>query len=113
MGNYAALSIDITVMLACFRTFVALNSKYAKYLQSRFGLDDSKFKFVLAGTTIMSFFISLFDFTGISRFIAPVLEVSYPSIIALTVISIFSQKQYLLKKISFYGILAAVLLGKI
>jgi LIVCS family branched-chain amino acid:cation transporter len=92
MGNYAAFSIDITVMLACFTTFVALNSIYAKYLQFLFRLNDSKFKFVLTGTTIMSFFISLFDFTGISRFIAPVLEISYPSNIALTVISIFSQK---------------------
>jgi hypothetical protein len=41
------------------------------------------------------------------------LEMLYPSIVAMTIAGIFLEKQYGLKKILFYGVLVAVLLHKI
>ncbi|GHU17055.1 branched-chain amino acid transport system II carrier protein [Alphaproteobacteria bacterium] len=112
MGSHATLFMGITIMFACFTTVVALNGIYARYLHSLFGLKSDKFRFILFLTTATSFAVSLFDFNGIARFLAPILEALYPSTIVLTVISIFSKKHHTIKIISFYGILAAVILYK-
>ncbi|MDR0406785.1 MAG: branched-chain amino acid transport system II carrier protein [Holosporales bacterium] len=112
MGEFGALFVGIIVILSCFTTAVALNNIYARYLCSLFNIED-RFKWVLLGTTGISFIISLFNFNGIANFLAPVLEVSYPSVIALTIISLFSKECHKLKTLLFYGILATVLLSKI
>jgi LIVCS family branched-chain amino acid:cation transporter len=113
MGDYAAFFVGITIMLACFTTVVALNNIYAGFLLELFRLKNDKFKFVLLGTTVTSMMISLFDFNGIANFLIPVLVITYPSIIALTIISIFVREQSMVKKVLFYGVLMLMLLQKI
>jgi LIVCS family branched-chain amino acid:cation transporter len=112
-GSYAALFVAIIMAFACFTSTAPLNAMYAKYLTSVLRLDKSRFNALLLGTAIISFLISLFDFGGIIKFLSPTLEALYPSIVTLTIVSIFFKKHYLLKKILFYGALAAVLLHKI
>jgi LIVCS family branched-chain amino acid:cation transporter len=110
LGNYAAFFIGATVMLACFTTVVALNDIYARYLHSLLKLKEDNFKFILLGTTATAFIMSLLDFRGITKFLVPVLDVLYPSVIALTLVSLFSQKPSALKKALFYATAAAMLL---
>ncbi|MDR1235780.1 MAG: branched-chain amino acid transport system II carrier protein [Holosporaceae bacterium] len=111
MGGYAALFIGVLIVVACFTTVVALNTIYAKYLCSTFKCED-KFKLVLFATTVAAFLVSLFDFSGIMKILAPVLDVLYPSLIGLTMLSIFTKNQKV-HTILFYCTLAAVLLFKV
>ena len=89
---------------------IALNNIYARYLCSLFKLGENQFPLVLFGTTFISFLISLLDFKGIAAFLAPVLEISYPGIIILTILSIFTRKWRTLKIYSFYGVSGLMLL---
>jgi LIVCS family branched-chain amino acid:cation transporter len=110
MGDIAMWCMSIIVALACLTTVVALNTIYAQYLCTLFHCEN-KFKFVLLGTTASAFFVSLFGFGGIANFLSPILDVLYPSIVALAIVSIFS-RNIKLKTALFYGILAAILLCK-
>ncbi len=105
LGNYAALFIGIIVIMACLSTATALNNIYARYLCNLFKLQSTFFPWVLLGTTLISFTISLLDFKGIAQFLEPILDVSYPGIIALTFLSIFIKGFRNIKTTAFYGIL--------
>lgn len=110
MGDNATLFIGIAMLFSCLTTAVALNNIYARYLCSLFKFQDNKFPLVLTGTTSVSFLISLLDFRGIAAFLAPALEISYPGIIALTILGIVTRKQYQFKIYAFYGISAIMIL---
>ena len=110
LGAKAALFIGISILLSCLTTAVALNNIYARYLCSLFRVKTNRYPFILAATTILSYLVSLFDFQGIAAFLTPLLELSYPSIIALTVLSTLNQnKWYKLKMLTFYGILVIMI----
>lgn len=109
MGNNATLFISVAMLFSCLTTAVALNSIYAKYLLSLFNLSDESFRWILLATTASSFFVSLLDFRGIASFLAPALEISYPGIIALTLLSILTRKYRRVKTLVFYGISATML----
>ena len=104
MGSYATLFIGVAMVLSCLTTAVALNNIYARYLSSLFKSNNKYFYWILLGTTGISFAMSLLDFKGISRFLSPVLEASYPGLIALTVMSIFWKGHKQIKMVLFYGI---------
>lgn len=110
LGTKAALFIGVSILLSCLTTAVALNNIYARYLCSLFRVRNNLYPFILATTTILSYLVSLFDFQGIAAFLTPLLEISYPSIIALTVLSTLNQnKWYKLKMLTFYGILVIMI----
>lgn len=109
----AAFIIGIAIIVSCLTTAVALNNIYARYLIDTLKLKPSYFPLMLAGTTAISFFISLLDFKGIAAFLAPALEVSYPGLIALTILSIFIKDRKILKMTVFYAITVAMILLKI
>jgi LIVCS family branched-chain amino acid:cation transporter len=100
LGENASILIAVSIFLSCITTAVALNNIYARFLLEMFRIKDRFFPIVLGITTIISFFISLFDFRNIAGFLAPLLEISYPGLIFLTIISICT-KEY--KKIKFIG----------
>jgi LIVCS family branched-chain amino acid:cation transporter len=103
MGNYATLFIGIAMFFSCLTTAVALNNLYARYLCSTLKVGDDKFYLFLIGTTALSFVISLLDFKGIAAFLAPILEVTYPGVIALTIMTILLKERHHLKKAVFYA----------
>jgi LIVCS family branched-chain amino acid:cation transporter len=109
MGQQGAWIIGIIMVFSCLTTAVALNNIYARYLCSLFKLRDNIFPWMLLGTTLVSFMISLFNFKGIAAFLSPVLEVTYPSLILLTFLSIFLKGYKKLKVSSFYGLLAMMI----
>lgn len=113
MGKNAVFLIGIIVLFSCLTTAVALNNIYAHYLCSLFNLKKDKFLWVLLGTTLLSFAVSLMDFKGIAAILSPLLEVSYPSIIVLTLLSIFLKDNKKVKIILFYGVLFLSLLWSI
>lgn len=110
LGNQAALVIGVIILFSCLTTAVALNNIYARYLCSLTRLKDRHFPKVLFATTAVSFAISLLDFKGIANFLGPILEVSYPSLILLTFMSIIMRKYKPLKIAVFYAALVWMLL---
>jgi LIVCS family branched-chain amino acid:cation transporter len=112
LGTHAMYLIGIIVLFSCLTTAVALNNIYAHYLCTLLNLKKDKFLYVLMGTTALSFIVSLLDFQGIAKVLAPLLEVSYPSIIALTIMSIFIKDRLNLKIGVFYAILTTSLLWR-
>jgi LIVCS family branched-chain amino acid:cation transporter len=105
LGKNAGLALSVVIILSCLTTAVALNNIYARYLTETFKLPTRAFPSVLLLTTIVAFGISQFDFKGIMAFLAPVLEISYPALIALTIFSILTPRHPLQKRIVFYGII--------
>lgn len=88
MGDSATAIIAVAMLFSCLTTAVALNNIYARYLCRALAFHERKFPLVLLATIGISFVISLLDFRGIAAFLAPVLEISYPGLIALTIMSI-------------------------
>lgn len=105
LGNSGALFVAIAIMLSCLTTAVALNNIYARYLCNLLRLKEDRFIIVLASTTAISYVVSLYDFKGIATILGPALEISYPSIIALTILGMFSQGKRSYKVIIFYILL--------
>jgi LIVCS family branched-chain amino acid:cation transporter len=42
----------------------------------------------LVGSLLLTFFVSTFEFTGISAFLGPILQITYPGLIVLTFLNI-------------------------
>ncbi len=104
IGNYATIIIAAAMILSCLTTAVALNNIYARFLCTSLKLKDSFFPLILFGTTFISFIISLLDFRGIASFLAPALEISYPGLIALTIMSIALRNHRPAKMVMFWTI---------
>jgi LIVCS family branched-chain amino acid:cation transporter len=104
MGDNATIFIGTVMLFSCLTTAVALNNIYARYLCTLLHISTKKFPFVLFATTAIACIISLLDFKGIAAFLAPMLEISYPGVIALTILSIITRKWLKLKIFIFYSI---------
>lgn len=104
MGSKAMGIIVIAMLFSCLSTAVALNNIYARHLCHALKLSETKFPLMLLATTLVAFTISLLDFKGISSFIAPLLEISYPGLIALTILGIFLPKHRSLQFFMFWAL---------
>lgn len=110
LGGKSALIISIIIIFSCLTTGIALHNIYARYLCSLFKLPENKFPLMLLVTIVITFLVSLLKFQGIAAFLGPALELSYPSIIALTIMSILSKEHKMLKMVVFYGALVAMIM---
>ncbi len=113
MGDKATIFIAFTMLFSCLATAVALNNIYANYLLELFQYKPDKFPIILFFTTLMSFVVSLFNFTGIASFLSPILEYSYPAIIVLTLLCIISRNYQKLKMMMFWSVVVIVVIQKI
>ncbi|AWD33313.1 Putative branched-chain amino acid transport system carrier protein [Candidatus Fokinia solitaria] len=91
--DYGKVVVGVIVTLSCFTTAVALNSIYARYLSSILKIAKS-FHGVLFFTTFTSFAFSQMNFEGISNFLNPILEMIYPNLIVLTLLSVIMHGKY-------------------
>ena len=105
LGTKGALIIAIIIIFSCLTTAVALNSIYARYLCSFKMIGKNRFPIILLATTALAFVISLLDFNGIALMLEPLLDISYPGLIVLTILSICTKRFKTIKMISFYGII--------
>ncbi len=105
LGKNGALFICVIIILSCLTTAVALNNIYAQYFCSFEKIGAKKYPLILAITTFISFIISLLDFKGISAILEPLLCISYPSLIALTIMSILFREYKKVKIFIFYALI--------
>lgn len=89
LGSWAAPIVCCAVVLACITTAIVLASLFADFLKKEVTKDRINHSTALITTLLIAFFISTLEFSGIARFLGPILEAVYPALIVLTVLSIF------------------------
>lgn len=92
MGSAATVFIAGAMFFSCLATAIALSSVYTRYICDILKLESKRFSIVLFLTITISFAMSLLDFAGIAAFLVPILEMSYPGLIALTIMGLFWKK---------------------
>ena len=88
LGPLAAPCVCLAVLFACLTTAIVLASLFADFLRTEVSKDKLGNKISLLITLAIGFVVSTFDFAGIARFLGPVLEATYPALIALTLVNI-------------------------
>lgn len=87
-GPYAGSLVCITIALACLTTTIALISSFADFVQKEVFEGRGSYEWILACSLLVTFFVSTYEFTGISAFLGPVLTICYPGLILLTLLNI-------------------------
>ncbi|MBS0627079.1 MAG: branched-chain amino acid transport system II carrier protein [Verrucomicrobia bacterium] len=88
LGTMATPSLCLLVVLACFTTAIVLASLFSDFLQKEVCKGKINHHVSILITLTIGFFVSTLGFSGISKFIGPVLEVIYPALIMLTFVNI-------------------------
>ncbi|MEM9738123.1 MAG: branched-chain amino acid transport system II carrier protein [Bacteroidota bacterium] len=104
LGVWGATVIAMIVLLSCLTTAVAMNKMYSEYLATILPTGTIHYPIVLLIVTLVAYFISCFNFVGIARFLTPILQVCYPALIVLAILSTALKQRKLFKAIIFYGI---------
>lgn len=87
-GPFGGLLVCITIALACLTTAIALISAFTDFIQKEVFSEKVSYEITLIGSLILTFFVSTFEFTGISAFLGPILQICYPGLIVLTFLNI-------------------------
>lgn len=87
-GAHAGALVCITIALACLTTAIALISAFTDFIQKEVFLEKVSYEITLIGALLLTFFVSTFEFTGISAFLGPILQICYPGLIVLTFLNI-------------------------
>lgn len=88
LGSFAAPIVCITVVLACLTTALVLADLFAEFLQSQVLKNKINASSSMLITLGIGFAVSTLEFSGIAKFLAPILETIYPSLILLTLVNI-------------------------
>lgn len=89
LGQWGAPIVCVAVMLACLTTAIVLTSLFADFLRKEVSKNQISSWLALSTTLLIAFFTSTLEFSGISKILGPILEVTYPALIVLTILSIF------------------------
>lgn len=84
LGPSAAIIACIAVSMACLTTAIALAAVFAEFIHKDISNNKLSYNWSLILTLLVTFFVSTLHFTGIVAFLAPILQVMYPSLIVLT-----------------------------
>lgn len=88
LGTAGGLVTALAVMLACLTTAIALAAVSAHFIQVDLMRKKVDYHVALGITMVISFFISIMEFSGIVKFLIPILDVCYPSLILLTFLNL-------------------------
>ncbi|HJK87166.1 MAG TPA: branched-chain amino acid transport system II carrier protein [Candidatus Megaira endosymbiont of Nemacystus decipiens] len=104
-GVAGSFVIAIIMLLSCLTTSVALSGIYVNYLKSLKIFNNQSYNIILITTTFISFLISLLDFEGILMWLTPLLDISYPGLITLTIMCLLTRKKRIMKTVFFYSVI--------
>lgn len=88
LGPHAGIIACVAVALACLTTAIALAAVFSDYLHKVIFKNRISYGVCLVATLIVNYFVSTLEFTGIMKFLGPILEVCYPALILLAVLNI-------------------------
>lgn len=95
MGPSGGLFVCLTIVLVCLTTAIALISAFTDFVQKTMLKEAISYETCLLLSLGVTFVISTFQFSGISSYLGPVLEICYPGLIALTAFNIVGGLQNL------------------
>lgn len=87
-GEHAGILVCLTIALACLTTAIALISAFTDFVQQEVFKEKISYEVTLIGALLLTFFVSTFEFTGISFFLDPIMQICYPGLIVLTILNI-------------------------
>jgi len=88
LGSFAAPVVAVAVIFACLTTAIVLTSLFADFLRKEISRERLQNSHALLITLLIGFSISTLQFSGIAKFLGPILEATYPALIALTMFNI-------------------------
>lgn len=88
LGPWAAPVVCCAVVLACLTTAIVLTSLFADFLRKEVAKEKINSPIAIVVTLAIAFFTSTLEFSGIAKILGPILEVLYPALIVLTIVSI-------------------------
>jgi LIVCS family branched-chain amino acid:cation transporter len=88
LGPHAGIFVGFTVTLACMTTAIALSTVFAEFIHKDLTNNKISYPISLIITLVLTYFISIMHFTGISQFLAPILQLCYPALIVLSIVNI-------------------------
>jgi LIVCS family branched-chain amino acid:cation transporter len=91
LGPLAAPVVCASIILACITTAVVLTVLFADLLRTEICKERISPSLALGATLAIAFLISTLEFSGIAKIIGPILEICYPALIVMVVLSIFQK----------------------
>ncbi|NDD58875.1 MAG: branched-chain amino acid transporter [Chlamydiae bacterium] len=87
-GPLAGIVLCVTVAATCLTTAIALVTVFTDFVQKGVLKEKVRYETILIVSLLITFFMANFEFSGISAFLGPILEVCYPGLIVLTIANI-------------------------
>lgn len=88
LGPKAGFIVNLIIALACLTTAIALIAAFCQFLQKDIFHSKANEKLLIIGSLAITFIVANFEFSGISAFLTPVLQICYPGLILLTLLNI-------------------------
>jgi len=113
LGSSGGFIVSMAVLLSCLTTAIALTTISADFIRERIFKNKIGYQSTVCLVLILSVLVSSLQFSGIVKVLAPVLQVCYPSLLALCLFNvlhqIFGVKAV---KLPVYFILVFVIIGQ-
>ena len=84
MGPSAGLVVCVTVSLACLTTAISLAVVFSDFLAIEVAANKISYRLALVLTLVVSFLVSTLQFAGIQELLVPLLKLTLPALIVLT-----------------------------
>lgn len=91
LGPMVAPVVCSAVILACLTTAIVLASLFSDFLRKEVAKERIAPSLSLGVTLGIAFLTSTLEFSGIAKVIGPILEICYPALIVLAILSIFQK----------------------
>lgn len=88
LGPYAGVIVCLAIALSCLTTAIALTAVSAEFVQKTLLKEKISYEWAVGLVLIISALVSMLEFSGILRLLAPVLQVCYPALIGLSVLNV-------------------------
>lgn len=88
LGPVGGICAAIAICLACLTTAMALAETSARFVQKDLFKNKISERYALLGVLAISIVVSSFEFSGIAKFLTPILVYGYPAIIILTILNL-------------------------
>lgn len=88
LGAMAAPCVCLAIIFACVTTALVLTTLFADFLRKDVSQDKLGHKTTILITLAIGFGVSNLEFSGIAKFLGPLLETVYPALIALSIYNI-------------------------
>lgn len=90
LGPFSTPFVCAAIVLACFTTAVVLTSLFAEFFHQKVAKEKISINQSILITLSIAFTVSTLEFSGIAKFLAPILETIYPALIVMTFLNILT-----------------------